>query len=364
MVRKPGVNTPLFLAVVLLSFLGLIAVYSSSAILSAEVYGKSYFFFLKHFAYVAAGLALLSWALLCRFDFYRHPLFLYGLYGLSLLLLLATLNSPIINGTQRWLRVGPFSFQPSELAKLSLIIVLAHYLTLKKELLSKGYQVLAIPAVLVALVFLLILKQPDLGTAFIVLAISGVMFFVAGINFKYVAWVMTAFVASVVGMICFYDYARARIVALFDYEADPLGKGFQIVQSLIALGSGGMGGVGLGDSTQKLYFLPYAHTDFIFAVIGEEMGFLVAFPVLLLYLVVMIQGYRAAINAPDMQQMLIATGITTWIFSQAMLNISVVIGIFPPKGITLPFISSGGSSLLVLLFAAGILIRVASGKAK
>ncbi len=364
MVRDRGINMKLFISVVFLLLVGIIAIYSSSAILSAEVYGYSYYFFMKHLAYLLTGLIIMLFVAYSKSEFYKSQIFVYGLLIFSIVLLMLTLNAPIINGTQRWIRFGAFSFQPSELAKLSVILYLSYYFSQKREIALKGLSGFTIPAIFVGIIVLLIIKQPDIGTASMIVIISGIILFIGGLRIKHILYLAGFFILFFISTILLYDYAIKRVVAMFDYSSDPLGKGFQIIQSLIALGSGGFSGVGLGDSTQKLYYLPYAHTDFIFSVIGEEVGFIVTFLIVMAFLVFFIEGIRVARNSKNQQNMLIAVGITSWIIIQALMNISVVIGIFPPKGIPLPFVSYGGSSLVVMLFAVGILIKISMGKVR
>jgi cell division protein FtsW len=364
MVRDRGLNIKLFIVVIFLLLVGAIAIYSSSAILSAEVYGYSYYFFIKHLVYLFSGLIIMLFIISSKSEFYKTQGFVYGLLIFSIALLMLTLNAPIINGTQRWIRFGGFSFQPSELAKLSVILYLSYYFSQKREIVFKGGSGFLIPGIFVGIIIILIVKQPDIGTASMIVIISGMILFAGGIRIKYILYLISFSLLFLISTILLYDYAIKRVVAMFDYNSDPLGKGFQIVQSLIALGSGGFSGVGLGDSTQKLYYLPYAHTDFIFSVIGEEIGFIATFLIVLAFLVFFIEGMRIARNSKNQQNMLMALGITTWIIIQALINVSVVIGIFPPKGIPLPFVSYGGSSLVVMLFAVGILIKISMGKTR
>ena len=364
MVKPTGINKKLLIPIILLSLMGAIAIFSASAILSSEKYGVPYYFFIKHLIYLFAGFIIMYFVIKSRTEFYKTPLFVYSFLILTIILLFLTFSSPIINNTQRWLRFGSFSFQPSELAKLSIILYLSYFFSQKREQMKKGIQGITVPILIVGLVAFLIIKQPDFGTAAMIIILSGIILYLGGIGLKYLFSIGTIFLIVSAITLYFYNYALKRIVTLFDYESDPLGRGFQIIQSLIALGSGGISGVGLADSTQKLYYLPYAHTDFIFSVIGEEGGFIMTFLIVLIFLYFAIQGIKTSLKTKNTQNYLIASGITFWIVIQTLINISVVIGIFPPKGIPLPFLSYGGSSLLVLIFAVSILIKIGSGKSK
>ena len=364
MVKPPGINKKLIIPIILLSIIGAIAVFSASAILSSELYGKPYYFFAKHLFYLMVGFTIMYLVIRSKTEFYKSPIFVYSLLILTIILLFLTFSSPIINNTQRWLRFGSFSFQPSELAKLSIILYLSYFFSKKREQVNKGIYGIIIPLIIVGLIVILIIKQPDFGTAAMIIILSGIIFYLGGVGIKYLLGIGTVFLMFGAVTLYFYNYALKRIVTLFDYESDPLGRGFQIIQSLIALGSGGISGVGLADSTQKLYYLPYAHTDFIFSVIGEEGGFIMTFLIVILFLYFASQGIKVSLKTKNIQNYLIASGITFWIVIQTLINISVVIGIFPPKGIPLPFLSYGGSSLVVLIFAVSILIKIGSGKSK
>ncbi len=364
MVKPQGINKKLIIPVIVLSVIGAIAIFSASAILSSETYGISYYFFLKHLAYLIGGFMLMFLVIKAKSEFYKSPAFVYGFLLITFVLLLMTFTSPIINNTQRWIRFGSFSFQPSELAKLAIILYLSYFFSHKKEQLKKGIQGLIPPILVVGIITLLIIKQPDFGTAAMIIILSGIILYLGGVGLRYLLGIGTVFMIMAAIMLYFYNYALRRIVTLFDYESDPLGRGFQIIQSLIALGSGGITGVGLADSTQKLYYLPYAHTDFIFSVIGEEGGFIMTFIIVVLFLYFAIQGIKISLKTKNLQNYLIASGITFWIVIQSLINMSVVLGIFPPKGIPLPFLSYGGSSLVVIMFAVSILIKIASGKSR
>jgi cell division protein FtsW len=269
------------------------------------------------------------------------------------------------HATHRWIKYGPLNIQPSELAKLTIILYLAWFLDLKRrnagsmEFSKRDFVSTILPAVAPVLVFVgLIVLQPDLGTSVDVIVIATAILFVAGLSWKWIAVGATAAMPALFFLITHVSYRQARIMAFFNPDADPQGAGFQLVQSLIAVGSGGFTGVGLMESKQKLFYLPEAHTDFIYAVICEELGFIGALFVIGLFVVYGWRGLRAAFDAPDSFGRLLATGITAMVLSQALINFAVVLGMVPTKGIPLPFISYGGSSLLVMLLATGVLLNV------
>jgi cell division protein FtsW len=269
------------------------------------------------------------------------------------------------HATHRWIRFGPLGFEPSELTKLAIILYLAWFLDLKRrnaaamEFCKKDFLNTILPAVGPILVLvLLILLQPDLGTSVDIVLIATAVLFVAGLSWKWIAVAATASLPLLYILIAHVSYRQARLMAFLNPDSDPLGSGFQLLQSLIAVGSGGFTGVGLMESKQKLFYLPEAHTDFIYAVICEELGFIGAISVIALFGVYAWRGLRASCSAPDGFGRLLALGITAMVLSQALINFAVVLGMVPTKGIPLPFVSYGGSSLLVMLLATGVLLNI------
>ena len=260
--------------------------------------------------------------------------------------------------THRWLRWGPLSFQPSEFAKLMLVIFLAYWLE-KRGAEINGFLRTLLPAlVLVGVVLSLILKEPDLGTPVAIVLVSSALFYLAGLRLRYFLYLFLATLPGLYLLVLRVPYRRSRVLAFLDPYADPLGKGFQILQAYIAVGTGGIDGVGLMEGKQKLFYLPEPHTDFVFAVIGEELGFLGSVAVLALFAVILWRGLRAATASSDEFGRLLAIGLTILVVGQALVNMSVVLGLLPTKGIPLPFVSYGGSSLLVNLLAVGILLNI------
>lgn len=286
--------------------------------------------------------------------------------SLSLLLLAAVFFFPARNGAHRWLTFGSWSAQPSELAKIALIIFLARFLAVREQAGELGdFMTTVIPASVVAgILALLIIREPDLGTTLMLGIIFIAMMFASGVRI----WPLFAFaapVALIAGFFFIYlvPWRWERIRIFLDPESDPQDKGFQVVQSLIAVGSGGLSGLGLGEGKQKLSFLPEPHADFIFAVIGEELGFVGAVTVVLVFGILLWRGLRVSRRAPDRFAQLLALGLTVMLIAQAFFNISVVLSLVPNKGIPLPFVSAGGSSLLFAMAAIGVLLNI-SEKAK
>jgi cell division protein FtsW len=269
------------------------------------------------------------------------------------------------HATHRWIKLGPLNLQPSEMAKLAIILYLAWFLDLRRrretslEFRKQDFLQTILPAVAPILVCVaLIVAQPDLGTSVDVVLIMAAILFVAGLSWKWLAVGAAAGLPALLLLIMNASYRQARLMAFLHPDSDPQGAGFQLLQSLIAVGSGGFTGVGLMESKQKLFYLPEAHTDFIFAVICEELGFLGATIVIALFAMYAWRGLRAAFNAPDGFGRMVALGVTAMVLFQALINFAVVLGMMPTKGIPLPFVSYGGSSLLVMLLATGVLLNI------
>jgi cell division protein FtsW len=262
------------------------------------------------------------------------------------------------HNTHRWIKLGPLSFQPSELAKPTLILFLAYFLETRTKSMDDMRNTL-VPAIAPAVVIsALILVQPDLGTALACGAISAVILFVAGMNLKYYAYALAPLPLFFYIFIVRVPWRYQRILAFIDPYSDPQGRGFHIIQSLIAVGTGGLTGVGLMEGKQKLFYLPEPHTDFIFAVTAEELGLLGATIIVVLFVVFLYRAIRAAVITDDVFARYLATGIGAMVGVQALFNISVVLGLAPTKGIPLPFISYGGSSLFVTLVSVGVLLNI------
>jgi len=344
-----------------LGVLGLIMVLSASSVQSLRVYGGGWLFFQRQLAWL--GLGAVALVVTVRIDYRRWARFSGVLVAGCLVLLVAVLVPGLgakVDGSTRWLDLGPLRLQPSELAKLAALVFTADLLARRADRLTERGAVLRPIAVTVGAMAVLIMAQPDMGTTMIlVITVLGLLF-AAGYPWLRMAAVLGAASAVSLGLGMASTYRRARITAFLDPWSDAGGSGYQVAQSLVALGSGGFTGVGLGASRAKWGFLPNAHTDFIFAIIGEELGLLGALVVLGLFAALAVLGARAAMAAPDPFGRLLAVGVTVWISGQALVNLGAVTGLLPVTGVPLPLVSFGGSSLVVTLVAIGILVNVAA----
>ncbi|MEA2173553.1 MAG: cell division protein FtsW, partial [Blastocatellia bacterium] len=288
----------------------------------------------------------------------RHRRLVYGLLAVTACALLAVFAFPRINGAHRWIKLAGFSVQPSEAAKLAMTIFLAYFLE-KRAGEERAFWLTFVPCILMTGLFaLLVVAEPDLGTALMLAVICVVMCFTAGVRLLHLGTAAAPALVGVAGLLIFVPWRLQRMVTFLDPWKDPRDKGFQVVQSLIAVGSGGVDGLGFAQGKQKLFFLPFAHSDFIFAVVGEELGLLGALTVVVVFGIFLWRGMRAALRAPDRFGMLLGLGLVTSIVAQALFNISVVLSLVPTKGIPLPFISYGGSSLVPTMIAAGVLLNI------
>ncbi len=358
MARKLKSDKMLFLATFLLVCASVVMVYSASAVLALERYQQPYLFLIKQGMWAAMGLAAV--ALVMRFDYhnYREPALIWTSLGVVLLGLITVLFMPAINNTHRWLGLGGIGVQPSELAKLSIIFFIAAILERRMHRIDEVRYSLTPIAFVVVLIVILVLLEPDFGTAMSLLTIAFVMVFAAGLSYRYLIGASLLLVPLVYYVLVSAPYRRRRLLAFLNPWEDPLGDGFQIIQSMIAVGTGGVFGRGLMAGVQKLFYLPTPHTDFIYSVIAEELGLVGATIVLVCFGVIAWRGLTIATRAPDLFGAFLALGLTAMITVQALVNISVVLGLMPTKGIPLPFVSAGGSSLLICLIGTGILLNV------
>lgn len=358
---RTSYDLALLLITLALMGIGLVMLYSSSSIVAQERFGDSMYFLKKQTLFVFLGLSIL---IICKnlpYVVYRH--FVYVILGISLLSLIIVLFPQVghrVGGARRWLRFGPVSVQPAEFAKLALIMYVSYSLAKKKDRVQEflvGY----LPHLLVSAVFVgLVVVQPDLGTAVIFAALVLLLLFVAGVRFSYIFYTSLAILPLLALAIARTSYRWERLLAFLNPWRDPSDTSFQLLHSLLALGSGGPSGVGLGSGQQKLFYLPEPHTDFILAVIGEETGLVGVSLVLILYGLLVYRGIRIALRAPDSYGTYLAFGLTMVIGLQALINGAVVMGLLPTKGLPLPLISYGGSSLLATLAALGILMNISS----
>ncbi|MBI4466529.1 MAG: putative lipid II flippase FtsW [Acidobacteria bacterium] len=348
----------LFGATVVLLLVGVVMVFSASAMYATELSGRPAMFLVRQLVWLSLGLAGLF--LVLQLDFHRlaQPALVFPALFVVVALLVAVLFLDPSRSTHRWVRWGPLSLQPSELAKLVLILFLAYFLQRRRHAVNDVPGTLLPAAGITAVLVGLVVVEPDLGTAAVLSLIAGAMFFVAGMRIRYLAYLALAALPAAYLLIVRVPYRLVRIRAFLDPASDPQGSGFQMIQSLLAVGSGGIAGVGLMDGKQKLFYLPEAHTDFIFAVVGEELGLIGATLVVGLFAVFFWRSLRIALRAPDNLARLLAVGVTAMVIGQALINLSVVLGLLPTKGIPLPFISYGGSSLLVMLLGVGLLLNI------
>ena len=358
MAKRVGVDKWLFGVVLLLVLFGLIMVFSASAVVAKSETGSPYYYVVKQGGFALAGMFAL--VLLMKVDYrkYNNPKVVFPAMALTTLFLISVFAMHALNHTHRWFKLGPFTFQPSELAKPMVVLFLAWFLQTRIHKMD-DWKGTVIKAALPPLVFVaLILKEPDLGTALVCAGVTMLMLYLAGLQMKWIGIAIAAASPVMYYMLFMVPWRRARMLAYMNPEADPLGKGFHIMQSLIAVGTGGINGLGLMEGRQKLYFLPEAWTDFIFAHISEELGLLGALTLVALFVMFGYRGLRAAYLSTDPFARFLAFGLTTAVLIQAFFNISVATALLPTKGITLPFISFGGTSLFFTLAGMGVLLNI------
>jgi cell division protein FtsW len=356
--KRVGIDKWLFGSTLLLVMIGVLMVFSASAVMAGDKFGSPYYFLLRQLGWALAGLAAMAG--LTRVDYrrWKNPGVVFSFLGITTLLLVAVFFLDRSHNTHRWIKFGVMSFQPSELAKPALILFLAFFLENRIRSIDDWRHTL-LPAIVPAGLFaLLIVKQPDLGTAMVCLAITAAVLYTAGMRLRYFAYALVPIVPAITYLLVFIPWRLARVKVFLNPNSDPQGAGFHIYQSLIAVGTGGLTGLGLMEGKQKLFYLPEPHTDFIFAVVGEELGLIGALAIVILFLIFAWRGLRIALRSSDPFARLLAAGITTMIIVQAFFNVSVVLALLPTKGIPLPFISYGGSSLFVMLASVGVLLNI------
>ena len=357
MSRKLAFDRILFSIPVVLSLFGIVMVYSSSAVISMERYGSPSHYLGKQLAALGAGFALMLLAMHFDYRRLRSRWFILGsLLSVAALLMLAlvTPSGPV----RRWISLGFFSFQPSELAKPVLVLFLAAFLDKRAEEINDWRRTLLPCAIVVGAIAFLVYLQPDLGTAAAICLSAGILLYLAGLKLQYLAAAGALGFIGLIVMIFQANYRVQRLMAFLHPSEDRLGANYQIQQSFLSFGSGGIHGMNLGEGRQKLFFLPEPHTDFIYAVIGEELGLLGASLVVLMFAFLLWRGIRAALRAPDRFGYLLGMGLTLFLVVQAALNMGMVLGLLPTKGLPLPFISYGGSSLLIGLLSVGVILNI------
>ena len=385
MAKRVSVDRWMFTVTTILVFIGLVMIFSASAVMAKERFGSAYEFLSKQLIWAVAGLVVMLIAMKIDYKRLQHPALVFASLGLTTLFLISVFFLDRAHGTHRWFHLGPVSFQPSEMAKPAIILFLAWFLASKpltgKSQASKSaaggswfssklearsskldfddLRNTLLPAIAPTVLFLgLIVFQPDLGTAIACAGITACILFVAGIRMRYFGYAFLAALPALYLLIARVSYRRGRILAFINPYSDPQGVGFHIIQSLIAVSTGGVTGQGFMEGKQKLFYLPEPHTDFIFAVTAEELGLVGALTVIVLFAIFLWRGTRAALRTQDTFGRFLAVGITSMIVLQAFINISVVLGLMPTKGIPLPFVSYGGSSLFVTLACVGVLLNI------
>ena len=358
MAKRVSVDRWLFTVTLLLVFVGLVMVFSASAVMAKERFGSASTFLLKQLVWAVAGLLAMLVAMRIDYRRYKSPALVFSTLGFTTLFLIGVFFLDRSHNTHRWIRFGGFSLQPSELAKPALILFLAFFLHNRLKSIDDWRNTL-LPAVAPTLVFLaLIVLQPDLGTAIACAGITASILFVAGMRMRYFGYAFAASLLPLYFLLFHVSWRRDRMLAFLNPFADPQGRGFHMIQSLIAVSTGGLTGVGFMEGKQKLFYLPEPHTDFIFAVISEELGLIGAVVVVTMFAIFLVRGVRIALKIADPFGRLMATGITCMVCLQAFINVSVVLGLMPTKGIPLPFVSYGGSSIFVMLLCAGVLLNI------
>lgn len=349
----------LIMVTLLLLGIGLVMVFSASYVIAEEERGDPYFFLRRQALWIALGLAAMY--VMSRLNYWKLRRFslLFMLLSFALLLLIFTpLGTNMGTTAKRWLNLGAFTFQPAEFCKLSFVIFTSAFMSSRSIRMEKFWSSSFVPLLLAGIAFLLVVKQPDLGSALILLAGTALIVILAGMPFKQAVALALVSLPALVAITIKEPYRVKRLFSFLDPWADPSETGYHIIQSLYALGPGHIFGVGLGRSRQKLYYLPFPHNDFIFAVIGEELGFVGATAVLLLFFVLVWRGMKISLTAPDTFGSLLAAGITAMLALQVLVNVGMVTGSMPVTGINLPFISAGGSSVFFNLFSLGILLNI------
>lgn len=345
--------------VFLLTFFGLVMIASSSMVISLEKYGSNFTYVLRQIGSLIIGLILMFLTYKIDYRFWKKNAIWLFLIAVVLLILVFVPGIGVeINGARRWIGIGKYSFQPAEIIKLTFIIYLAAWLDHKNEKIKKLFSGFLPFIILIAVVAFLIMRQPDLGTMSVIVLVSAIMFFVSGANLLHLGLGAGFLVILMAILIKAAPYRLQRLLVFINPSLDSQGAAYHINQALLAIGTGGLWGLGFGQSKQKYLYLPMAHTDSIFAIIAEELGFIRTSLVLIAFLFLGLRGYKIAKNAPDNFSKLLATGITSWILIQTCINIAAMLNLVPMTGVPLPFISFGGSSLIFLLAAVGIMLNI------
>lgn len=363
-VRRRGIDYPLFITVILLAALGLIMVFSATAVLAQEKFGSSLYFFKKMVLHTSIGFLLLFF--LSKVPYFRWRLLVYPILGISLLLMLVTLFSnwgTSVGGARRWLEIAGFRFQPSEFVKIAIILFMAYSLEKKQDKMTL-FSVGVLPHLMIGgLLIGFVLLGRDLGTAFVMGVSVVLMLYLGGARVGHLLLLTLATLPFIYHLVSEEGYRWKRILTFLNPWEDRFGAGFQIIQSFLAFNEGGLVGKGLGAGQQKLFYLPEAHTDFIFSVLGEELGVMGVLVTIGLFLFFIFRGTRIAVKAPDLFGRYLALGVVVLIGLQSLFNMGVVLGLLPTKGLVLPFVGYGGSALISTLMGVGILLNISTYQA-
>jgi len=359
MAKRVGVDKWLFFTTLVLVVTGLVTVFSASAVVDQEKYHSAYTFVFTQAVWAGAGVLAMFVLMQLDVSHYNSPRFIYPVISITTILLVLVFLMPGSHHTHRWIRFGDFfTLQPSEIAKPVLVMFLAWFLHTRLGGVNDWKHTLLPAALIPGLFIVLVAAQPDLGTALVLAGVTAMILVLAGIDWKYVLGAACAVAPVLAALLLMVPWRRARMFVFFHPEADPQGAGYHIYQSLIAVGTGGLTGRGYMEGMQKLFYLPEASTDFIFANIAEELGFAGAIFIVLLFAIFGVRGLRTAFKTSNPFARLVAFGITITILLQAFFNISVVLSLIPNKGIPLPLISHGGTSLFCTLASIGILLNI------
>lgn len=357
--KKTTPDITLLILTFTLLAIGLIMVYSASAVWAEYKFDDSFFFAKRQMLF--AGVGIIAMFFIMNIDYWTWRTWAKVLIIICFVLLILVLIPGVgnmRNGSRSWIGIGAFSVQPSEFMKLAMIAFLAKFLSERQKFITSFKKGLAPSLGIVFLAFGMIMLQPDLGTGTVMVGTCIVMIFIAGARIRHFVVLGLIGVAGFAALVVSAPYRMKRITSFLDPWQDPLGSGFQIIQSLFAIGPGGLFGLGLGESRQKFFYLPEPQTDFIFAILAEELGFIGGSVILLLFSLLLWRGIRIALGAPDLYGSFLAVGIIAMVAIQVMINIGVVTGLMPVTGITLPFLSYGGSSLTLMLMAIGVLLNI------
>lgn len=355
MVNIKDIRFQILSASVLLIMIGLVFIYNTSITNAIRLEKYELYFFIKQFISVIVGFFALMLAYKIPLSFYRKNVMI--IFFVTLVLLIAVFFLPAVNGAKRWIPLPFFAFQPSELAKFTVILYLAHYLDKKNDKMWDFMTGFLPATLLVGVLAALIILEPDFGTTMIILVVAFSMFLAGGARITHILGIVGIVLPVLIAVMLAGDYRRERLTVFFNPWSDPYGDGYQLIQSLTAVGSGGWFGKGIGNSTQKLSFLPEAHTDFIYAIIAEEIGLIGAVLVFLIILFFFLKTLKTAFIHEDKFKRLLIFGISVLIFVQSFVHIFVVMGLMPTKGLTLPFVSYGGSAIVMMMFFVGVILR-------